>query len=310
MDQDLKDAFTLAKYLAPNLIASASNSGAIFATVTRLDGAFGLKRNQMQQPVQGGLAGLVKTAAVEWENVCCHAIDIASDWSDNGAIASAIVKEVMSPGPIEIGLDPDNRCTLALEPKPHPVGSIDLNHNDVVVISGGARGITAAAAFELARLTGTTLALLGRSPAPFAEPEWLSALTSEADIKKAILENEHRDKTASPAQIEKAYKKYKANREITSNLEEFKSTGAKVYYYSADVRNNDTVRAVIDSIRKNQGPITGIIHGAGVLEDRLIIDKTSDQFERVYDTKVIGLNNLLKATRQDSLKYMVLLLSY
>jgi len=70
MHQDLKDAFRLAKFIAPNLIASAGDGGAIFATVTRLDGAFGLKRNQMQHPIQGGLAGLAKTAAIEWEDVC------------------------------------------------------------------------------------------------------------------------------------------------------------------------------------------------------------------------------------------------
>jgi NAD(P)-dependent dehydrogenase (short-subunit alcohol dehydrogenase family)/acyl carrier protein len=306
MHQDLKDAFALVKYLAPDLIDSASDGGAIFATVTRLDGAFGLKRNPVQYPIQGGLAGLAKTAAIEWEDVCCHAIDIAPDWSDKPAIASAIVKEVMSPGPIEIGLDSDNRCTLTLETALQPVGSVNLNQEDVVVISGGARGVTAAAALELARHTGTKLVLLGRSPEPFAEPEWLSALEGEADIKKGLLENEYRDKTATPAQVEKAYKNYMANREITDNLKELYSTGASVYYYSADVRNFDTVETIVDDIRTQHGPITGIIHGAGVLEDRLIIDKTPDQFERVYDTKVRGLNNLLKATRRDPLKYLVL----
>ena len=43
-----------------------------------------------------------------------------------------------------------------------------------------------------------------------------------------------------------------------------------------------------------------------MLEDRLILDKTPDQFERVYATKVRGLNNLLNATRRDPLKYLVL----
>jgi NAD(P)-dependent dehydrogenase (short-subunit alcohol dehydrogenase family)/acyl carrier protein len=306
MHQDLKDAFRLAKFIAPNLIASAGDGGAIFATVTRLDGAFGLKRNQMQHPIQGGLAGLAKTAAIEWEDVCCHAIDIAPDWSDKPAIASAIVRELMSPGPVEIGLDSDIRCTLALETEPRPTGSLNLDQKDVVVISGGARGVTAAAAFELARRTGTKLALLGRSPEPFTEPQWLSALEAEADIKKALLENEYRDQTATPAEVEKTYKRYMANREISGNLKKIRSTGASVYYYSADVRKFDTVEAIIDSIRLEHGPVTGIIHGAGVLEDRLIIDKTEEQFERVYDTKVSGLNNLLKATHQDPLKYLVL----
>ena len=306
MHQDLKDAFLLAKYLAPNLMASAAEGGAIFATVTRLDGAFGLKRNQVRHPIQGGLAGLTKTAAIEWKDVCCHAIDIAPDWSDKPAIAAAIVKEVMAPGPIEIGLDADRRCTLALKAESRPAGSINLNPEDVVVISGGARGVTAAAALALARHSGPRLVLLGRSPEPFKEPQWLSALKGEADIKKALLENEYRDKNATPAQVEKAYKRYLANREISDNLKDLRSTGASVYYYSVDVRKYDAVEVIIDDIRQEHGPVSGIIHGAGVLEDRLIIDKTAEQFERVYDTKVEGLNNLLTATRQDPLKYLVL----
>ena len=306
MDQDLKDAFALSKFLAPDLIAAGADSGAIFATVTRLDGAFGLRKRQLHNPVQGGLAGLAKTASIEWENVCCHAIDIEPEWSDRRQVASAIVREVMSMGPVEIGIDSHNRCTLTLEPEAHPVGSINLNQNDVVVVSGGARGVTATAALELARQIGSKMVLLGRSPEPFEEPEWLTAMESEPEIKKAILENQYRGKKTTPAVIEKAYKNYMANREIASNLKEMRSTGAAVYYASADVRNFDEIQTLIDDIREKHGPISGIIHGAGVLQDRLIIDKTTDQFERVYDTKVRGLNNLLRATRRDPLKYLVL----
>jgi len=79
-----------------------------------------------------------------------------------------------------------------------------------------------------------------------------------------------------------------------------------VYYYAADLRNFETVKAIIGDIRTNHGPIAGIIHGAGVLEDRLIIDKTPEQFERVFDTKVRGLDNLLQTTRKDPLKYLVI----
>jgi NAD(P)-dependent dehydrogenase (short-subunit alcohol dehydrogenase family) len=306
MDQDLKDAFTLAKYLAPALIDSARSDGAIFATVTRLDGTFGLGGGPVGHPVQGGLAGLAKTAALEWENVCCHAIDVKPDWSDNRAIAAAVVREVMSPGPIEIGLDSDSRRTPSLITESRPVGTINLGPDDTVIISGGARGITAAAAHELAVATGARLVLLGRSPAPVAEPDWLSDLENENDIKKALLENEFRETAATPVDVENAYRRRMGNREIAANLKKLKLTGARVDYYTADVRDPDAVRAIIDEIRHSRGPISGIIHGAGVLEDRLIVDKTPEQFERVYDTKVKGLNNLLDCTRQDPIRYLVL----
>ena len=97
-----------------------------------------------------------------------------------------------------------------------------------------------------------------------------------------------------------------ANREITKNLDTIRNLGARVRYYSADVRDVDTVTSILNDVQSMHGPVKGIIHGAGALEDRTIIDKTLDQFETVFDTKVTGLNVLLEATRQDPLKYLVL----
>jgi acyl transferase domain-containing protein/NAD(P)-dependent dehydrogenase (short-subunit alcohol dehydrogenase family) len=303
---DLKDAFALTSYLAPGLIESADQKGAIFATVTRLDGTFGLKGGPLNQPNQGALAGLAKTAALEWEKVSCHAIDITPDWSDQHQAAKAIVTEVLSSGPIEIGLDPDKRTTVVMQPEPAPDGHINLAPGDVVVISGGARGITAAAALALAKETALTLILLGRSPQPAAEPGWLSTLSDEAAIKKAILENEFNGQQVTPAEIENVFKSHMANREVTATLAELKSSGTKSYYYETDIRDSKMVQTVMADIRNTHGPIAGIIHGAGVLEDRLIVDKTLDQFERVFDTKVKGLENLLANAGQDQLKYLVL----
>jgi NAD(P)-dependent dehydrogenase (short-subunit alcohol dehydrogenase family) len=138
-----------------------------------------------------------------------------------------------------------------------------------------------------------------------AEPGWLSPLTDEAAVKKAILKNEFNDQKVTPADIESVFKGHMANREISANLTELKSIGAEAYYYETDIRNFEMVQTVINTIRANHGPITGIIHGAGVLEDRLIIDKSVDQFERVFDTKVKGFDNLLEAAGPDQLKYLV-----
>ena len=49
-----------------------------------------------------------------------------------------------------------------------------------------------------------------------------------------------------------------------------------------------------------------MIHGAGIIEDKLVEDKTLDSFHRVYRTKVEGLFHLLSAVRWDSLKNLVL----
>ena len=307
MEQDLMDAFILVQQLASDLLESADKGGALLATVTRLDGAFGFKRVQLDHPLQGGLAALAKTAAVEWKNVCCHAIDIALDQQDPGETAAAVVREILNPGPIEIGLAAGPRCTLTLKSDSHPAGRLNLNPGDVVVISGGARGITAAAAQKLAAHSRhLRLILLGRSPQPAVEPPWLASLTDEAVIKRALLAHEFRGRIPSPVEIEAAFKARMANREIGRNLVALQATGAEVHYHSVDIRDLAAVRTIIDAVRAQYGEIAAVIHGAGISEDRLIVDKTPEQYRRVFDTKVKGLQNLLLATQTDDLKYLVI----
>lgn len=308
-DTFLKNAFELTSKIARDLLDSAEQGGAIFATITSLDGAFGFKGKGINNPLQGGLAGLVKTASIEWTNVNCHAIDISPVWKDNEEIAKAVVHELLNPdlsAPVETGLSHDSRLILELESFPYPQGKIDLNQDDVVVITGGARGVTAASALALAKHAKPTLVLLGRSPNPSPEPEWLASITDESAIKKAILKNEFSGNNVSPVQLEKSYKKHIANREITENLVRLEETGSTVLYYSVDVRDSNRVKSILDDVRSNHGRIKGIIHGAGTLKDRLIIEKTIQQFEMVFDTKIKGLKTLLEATKQDDLKYIVL----
>ena len=309
---DLRDAVLMAKLAAPELLESGKSGHAVFATISRMDGTFGFKRTNNFDPMQGGLAGLAKTAAAEWKGVICRAIDIALDWEEVEEIAQAVVRELSTPdpsGPVEIGLGRNSRIFLQLSPSGHSPGQeipIDLTPGDPVIVTGGARGVTAAATLALAKYARPLLVLLGRSPHPVPEPAWLASLTDEADIKKAILDNEYADNSASPMQIEQNFKKHMANREISMNLEKMRQTGASVLYYSVDIRDPESVQKILDEVRAKHGLIKGIIHGAGVLEDRFIIDKTSEQFEKVFETKVTGLRVLLEAAKQDPLKHIVL----
>jgi NAD(P)-dependent dehydrogenase (short-subunit alcohol dehydrogenase family) len=153
-----------------------------------------------------------------------------------------------------------------------------------------------------------SFALIGRSGAPEAEPGWLCNLENEAAIKEAILKNSREKMT--PKQLEAEYKSRMANREILNNLKQIGNGGSKVKYCSADIRNAEEVEKVISEIRKELGEITGLIHGAGVLRDRKIEDKTRDQLDDVIDTKVKGLRNTLKAVAQDNLKAVILFSSF
>jgi NAD(P)-dependent dehydrogenase (short-subunit alcohol dehydrogenase family) len=60
------------------------------------------------------------------------------------------------------------------------------------------------------------------------------------------------------------------------------------------------------SVAEPWGGITGVIHGAGVLADRLIEKKTAQDFDSVYSTKIKGLETLLGSVDLDKLKHLVL----
>ncbi len=258
------------------------------------------------QPVQGGLAGLVKTAAIEWAPILCRAVDIDPQFTDISSLARRLISELFSPGPVEIGLTQSTRQTLVVRTAEYPAGSLDLNEQDLVVVTGGARGVTAEAAKAMARCSQCRLALLGRSESPFEEPAWLKDLTEAGAMKKAILDNEFSGRKPSPAMLESAFRRYAANREIIRTLEAIQSSGSQVRYVCADVRKPEAVRSVLDQIRSDFGPVRALIHGAGVLEDRRIVDKTPAQFDHVYDTKVKGFRALMEALSKDPLKYIVL----
>ena len=304
----IKQTFELTRQCAPALLEATDQGNAFFATVSRLDGAFGFSGQTITDPLQGALAGLAKTAALEWPEVHCKALDLEPHWHAHQEIAVAIVREVLNrnlSSKIEIGLGPDTRRTLELTEAPLYVPEINLSPKDLFLISGGARGVTAAAALELARHGQPTLILIGRSQAEKSEPEWLASLSDEKTIKKAIIKNKFPAEIPTPAAVDKLFKKIMAHREIRSNLNAIKAAGARVSYFAADVRNLKSIQNLIAQVHQQYGPITGIVHGAGILEDRLIIEKTGRQFNRVFDTKVKGLAHLLAAIRHDPLNHMV-----
>ncbi|MFH1418137.1 MAG: SDR family NAD(P)-dependent oxidoreductase [Planctomycetota bacterium] len=305
-EAELKAAFALLKHVAGDLRRAASRGGAILATVARMDGAFGLLGRGGFDPTHGGLAGLIKTAALEWPEVHCSAIDMTLDWNDAEA-ASAVVDELSTDGPIEVGLSPNGRRGLETVSAPVSAGTPILWEGDVVVVTGGARGVTAAAALALAQDCRTTLVLLGRSAPPDGEPQWLAGMETEADVKRAVLANEFagNDKP-TPRRLQTRCDRLLADREIRRNLDRIAKTGARVEYRSADVCDPDAVRATLTDLRTTLGPIRGLIHAAGVLEDRRIEEKTPEQFDRVFDTKVAGLRHLIDALDLDELRCVVL----
>ena len=306
---DPETAFLAAKSAASELADAALDGDAVFAAITRMDGAFGFTGNTFDYPEQGALAGLVKTARLEWPSVACRVIDVSPDFTDLEQVAQRAVSELLPPGPqnpVEIGLFPEMRVALQPVPAETAEGNLDLSSTDVVAITGGARGVTAACALALARASGASTALIGRSPAPFPVPSWLTGIENEAAMKKAIVQHAFADSQPTPKDLEAEFKRQKANQAIAGTLQRLEEAGVRAAYFSADVTDAKQLKTAVDKIRDTLGPIAAVIHGAGVLHDRLIVDKSPEQFRQVYTTKVQGFKNLLEATKSDRLRHLVL----
>jgi NAD(P)-dependent dehydrogenase (short-subunit alcohol dehydrogenase family)/catechol 2,3-dioxygenase-like lactoylglutathione lyase family enzyme len=302
-----RQAFEWLKLAGPKLRQAGRNGAAVFATVARLDGAFGLADLSPEaDPTTGGMAGLSKTARHEWPEVSCKAIDLSATFGNPQAAGSAVVDEILAAGPMEVGIASTHRCTLELARTVRRAGNqlISLGSRDVILITGGARGVTAEAAVALAETYSSTLILTGRTPTPVPEPEWLAGLNSESELKGAIAAKLGPD--AGPKQVGEQYQKTIAQREVRRTLERITRAGAKAAYFPVNITDGKAVADLLQQVRVKFGPVTALVHGAGVLADKRIDDLTAEQFDYVYATKVDGLRNLLDLLSHEDLKALVL----
>ena len=98
----------------------------------------------------------------------------------------------------------------------------------------------------------------------------------------------------TPREVERLANRKAAVDEIQEQIKALTNCGCQAKYYSVDVQDVASLKTVFSEVTNELGPIRGLIHGAGVLRDKFVSDKTLDQFQQVLSTKVLGLARLLK----------------
>ncbi|GAA0257817.1 hypothetical protein GCM10009527_062330 [Actinomadura nitritigenes] len=242
-----------------------------------------------------GLRGLAATVAQEYPDTLVRALDV--DTKDTPrAIASRILAELLDArGPVVVGHEGDLRHTMRVVPvELRGEARVPLGPDGVVLLTGGARGVTARTALELARTTGCHIEVMGRTLEPVG-PASFPDVPDEAGLRRALVAQGGR----RPAEIEATVRRILAEREIRANLDALKEHAASVRYHAGDVREPRVVRDVVERVYLRHGRLDGVVHGAGVVEDRLVRDKEPQSFERVYRTKVDGASALAAAVRPD-----------
>ncbi|MHB1555978.1 MAG: SDR family NAD(P)-dependent oxidoreductase, partial [Isosphaeraceae bacterium] len=310
IEASVKGLFLLAQATAGDLQSASEAGGACLIAATGLGGRFAAAGASDQAsffPGHGGLAGLTKTLAREWPGVRCRSVDL-DPREPAGDLADRLAAELFAvDGWAEVGYDRGRRIRPRTVERALVPGSpvIELNPGEPVIVTGGARGITALIAAELARAWRPTLLIVGTTPEPGeVEPEDTAGLVDEAGLKAALHARLRREgRPAGPAEIEARYQALRRAREVRDNLDALRRAGAQVDYACDDVRDPAALAVVFQRWRARYGDPVGLIHGAGLIKDKLIREKTVESFDRVLGTKVDGALNLVRLVRPEALKF-------
>ena len=174
---------------ARNVAASMEERGGVFVTVQDTGGCFGLKDPDPQRAWLGGLAALTRTAAKEWPLAAVKAIDCQRGDRSSAAVAAAIVNELLTGGcTLDVGLRADGTRWALADSESTPAPALEVPTNDsVLVVSGGARGVTAAGLLSLVSACQPRMLLIGRT-ALADEPEFLASARDQPALTRLLAE--------------------------------------------------------------------------------------------------------------------------
>ncbi|MDT0497532.1 SDR family NAD(P)-dependent oxidoreductase [Algiphilus sp. W345] len=286
----------------------AELSGIRLVAATRLGGTLGRTAVGNGSVLGGGVSGLIKCLRHEYPDGRFRLVDF--DGQTPLTIADYLADELLANDALpEVGYTGDARYATttvddalrenAFAPRLSPAADW------VVLATGGARGITAELLEEIAR-PGMRIVLVGRSPEPPAEDARYAAAADATALRQRLIEDARASGQAlKPVEFERQLSRLLAAREIRGNLLRLAACGAAVDYQACDVRDVQAFGALIDTVYDRYGRIDAVLHGAGVIEDKLLADKSVESFDRVFGTKIDSAWTLKHRLRPDSLKLLV-----
>ena len=319
----VRSLYLLARAGLGDLEDNGKPGGATILAVTARGGTFGLETSlPPSAAIQFAVADFVKTLAVECSDVVCRVIDV--DATEPAAILNQKLFDEFTSldNTLQVGRPGDRRLTPAFETIIQPATSRQnpatsrqnkdaIGRDWVVVLTGGARGITAQVSRTIAAHGQATLILAGASSLPpKTEPAETAGINDPLRLKPVLLA---RMREADPAvravDVEAACHRLLRDREIRGTIRDLKEAGCSVDYYALDVRDPAALSNFVNGVYQRHGRLDVFIHGAGVIEDRLVRDKTPDSFDRVFHTKSDSAYLLTQLLRPESLRRLIFMSS-
>lgn len=249
-----------------------------------------------------GYPGLFKSLAREFDHTTCRFISLSTP-QEVDQIAEITLKEILTNDkPAEVIYKNEQRHKVDIIPSPLSTSlneaHIQLDQKSVVLVLGGAQGITAELVKHMSQAYPCTYILVGRSADPRneASAKELETMKTKEEIRAFLIKS---GKFTSPAEIEKETTKIYKNNQILRTIRDMEALGNTIIYQSLDLCDEEGLSNLISGIYEKYSRLDGVIHGAGLLEDKLFKQKTTSSFGRVFDTKVKPLRVLAEQLRTD-----------
>jgi len=267
--------------------------------VTALGGDFGFASRAAA--VEGGaVAGLLKAVQVESKGKVLVKVIDADPETDSNTLAHFVLEELaVADAETEIAVRAGRRWVpraRRFHPSSYPQRTFPAD--GVCLVTGGARGVTAIAAFDLARRHRLRMQLIGSSPYRPVPDEWLNL--DAAALQQAL----EREASCAGADRARAAADLSKRLEIHRTLWKYRQAGLHAEYHAADVADPSALKRVLEQIRAVHGPIAGLIHGAGVTHGGPLARQWAANVRRGFDVKLDSLVHLLWLTRDDPLQFI------
>ncbi|MCS5533239.1 MAG: polyketide synthase dehydratase domain-containing protein, partial [Candidatus Poseidoniaceae archaeon] len=290
--------FSLLKGLDSKL---SGQSTGIVASVTAMDGRHG-NLGERFNSLQSAATGVTKSYSFEQPHLRCRAFDLHPELILQSEQAAQIIDEDLFElgGDVEIGIDRDSRrWTLVafaenLESQREP-----LTSKDTWIVSGGGSGVTAASIIGVSKASKDAKAhfvLLGRSNLIEQCQSWIDWSEQQLNDEKMALRQTMTDAVEdgkiTMVEWNNEWQKYTRSLDIYNTIQQITETGNSAQYCSVDVTDAEGLAEIGANLGRK---ITGILHGAGLEDSKLVADKSNEIFNNVVRVKVDGWRALLGA---------------
>ncbi|TVL93053.1 SDR family oxidoreductase [Streptomyces sp. SAJ15] len=254
-------------------------------------------------PYTGLFSGLLKTARLERPEALGYALFTSA--TDPAAAVARVERESAAHRAFPVVFDLDGvRKGYVLRDEPNALAAgatAVLDRESVVVVAGGARGITAEVVKAVAEHFRPRIYVLGSNALDSHPADTFTGTDEEFAARRSgfIKAELARRDGRSVADINRAFDRLVNARWARRNLTEMEahSGPGRVTYLACDTRDRDAVDRAMGRVLDEQGRIDLLVNAAGLQRSGLIKDKGFAEFTAIRDLKVDSYLNLKHALR-------------